>query len=165
MGENSDSGGPTGVLTNRRRQLVLSQLQQHESMTLRDLAEQIAVNDMQTDIESLSEEAIDEVEIALHHVHTPKLSEAGYVEYDPHGQIVSLTDPGRRASLETECDRVGPATSDRISVNLRSETVDRLHELIRRDERFDGRMDYDDVIAEVLSDAPTGVGQENEEAQ
>ncbi len=161
MGENADSGGSTGVLTSRRRQLVLSQLQKHESMTLRDLAEQIAISDLQTEIESLSEEAIDEVEIALHHVHAPKLAEAGYVEYDSRNQIVSLTDAGRRTSIDNECDRVGRRTSDRISVNLRSETVDLLHGIIRRDDRFDARMDYDDVIAAVLSDAR--VERENEE--
>lgn len=161
MGENVDSGGPTGVLTNRRRQLVLSQLQEHESMTLRDLAEQIAVSDLRTDIESLSEEAIDEVEIALHHVHTPKLAEAGYVEYDSRNQIISLTDAGRRKSIENECDQVDPRASSRISVNLRPETVDLLHGIIRRDDRFDARMDYDDVISEVLSDAR--VERESEE--
>ncbi|AUV83679.1 hypothetical protein C2R22_20200 [Salinigranum rubrum] len=132
---------------------MLSQLQEHESMALRDLAEQIAVSDLQTDIESLSEEAIDEVEIALHHVHTPKLADAGYVEYDSHNQVISLTDAGRRKSIENECDHVGPQSSSRISVNLRPETVDLLHGIIRRDDRFDARMDYDDVISVVLSDA------------
>jgi hypothetical protein len=130
-------------------------------MTLRDLAEQIAVSDLRTDIESLSEEAIDEVEIALHHVHTPKLAEAGYVEYDSRNQIISLTDAGRRKSIENECDQVDPRASSRISVNLRPETVDLLHGIIRRDDRFDARMDYDDVISEVLSDAR--VERESEE--
>ncbi|WP_136592229.1 DUF7344 domain-containing protein [Salinigranum halophilum] len=163
MGENTDSGGPTGVLTNRRRQLVLSQLQDHESMALRDLAEQIAVNDLQTDIESLSEEVIDEVEIALHHVHTPKLAEAGYVEYDSHSQVVSLTETGRQASIETQCDRVDSTSASRVSVDLCPETVDLLHDLIRRDDRFGARMDYDEVIATVLADAGPDVGRESEE--
>lgn len=165
MGENNDSGGFPEVLANRRRQLVLSQLQEHESMTLRDLAEQIAISDLNTSIESLSEEAIDEVEIALHHVHTPKLAEAGYVEYDSHNQVVSLTDTGRRASIEAECDRVQIQTpsADQISVNLCPETVDLIHSVIRHDDRFDARVDYDEVIATVLSDAHRTLEKESEE--
>jgi hypothetical protein len=163
MGENDDNGGSTGVLANRRRQLVLSQLQEHESMTLRDLAEQIAVTDLQTDIESLSEEAIDEVEIALHHVHTPKLAEAGYVKYDSESQLVSLTGAGRRASIENTCDQVEPTSTARISVNLRPETVDQIHDLMRHDDRFDARVDYDEVIRTITSDVSVGVRQGSEE--
>lgn len=163
MGENNDSGGSPEVLANRRRQLVLSQLQEHESMTLRDLAEQIAVTDLKTDIESLSEEAIDEVEIALHHVHTPKLAETGYVEYDSHNQIVSLTETGRRASVETECNQAQTPSADQITVNLCPETVDLIHSVIRHDDRFDSRMDYDDIIATVLSDTRRALEKEAEE--
>jgi hypothetical protein len=135
-------------------------------MALRDLAEQIAISDLQTDIESLSEEAIEEVEIALHHVHTPKLAEAGYVEYDSQCQVISLTDAGRDASIENECTRVGPDSPNRIAVNLCPETVDLLHDVIRHDDRFDGRMDYDEVINAVLSDLQeTAEWESEEEAQ
>lgn len=163
MGESNDSGESPEVLANRRRQLVLSQLQRHESMTLRDLAEQIAVNDLNTAIESLSEEAIDEVEIALHHVHTPKLAETGYVEYDSRNQIVSLTETGRRASVETECERARTPSADQIAVNLCPETIDLIHSIIRHDDRFDTRVDYDEVIATVLSDTHHELTPENEE--
>jgi hypothetical protein len=162
MGEKDSSGGRESVLTNRRRELVLSQLQTHETMSLRDLAEQIAVTDQQTDINSLCEEAIEEVEVALHHVHAPKLAEAGYVEYDTRTQLVSLTDAGRRADVDSECDGVQSPKTDRISVDLCPETVDRLHDVIRHDDRFDERMEYDEVIGTVLGDAGPETGRETE---
>jgi hypothetical protein len=132
-------------------------------MTLRDLAEQIAVTDQQVELESICQEAIKEVEIALHHVHVPKLSDAGYVEYDGRHRLVSLTDSGRRLPIETECQsRV--ESSERVTVELCIETIDELHERIRQDERLDGRMSYDEVVSTVLAtsdpDAPQPIEDE-----
>jgi hypothetical protein len=123
-------------------------------MSVRDLAEQIAVSDQNRCIESLCEEAIEEVETALHHVHVPKLDQAGYLDYDVRNRIAGLTERGRdlRLGVDADCDPPSGERIDRISVDLCSDTVDRLHEVIRHDERFDGRMRYDAVIGAILSD-------------
>lgn len=165
MGENQNPGDGENVLSNRRRRLVVGQLQSHESMTLRDLAEQIAVTDQRTEIESLSEEAVQEVEVALHHVHAPKLAEAGYVEYNARQQLIGITDSGRGLHVDAECDEHSVERTDSITVDLCLDTVDELHELIRRDDRLDARMSYDEVISVALSDAgvagePLGDGEE-----
>jgi len=151
MGDRSNQGDHGDVLTNRRRQLVLSQLQSHESMTLRDLAEQIAVTDQQTEIEALSEEAVEEIEVALHHVHAPKLADAGYVEYDPRRRLVGLTDEGRQLGVETECDdRI--ESSESVTVDLCLDTISDLHEMIRSHDRLSVRMSYDEIIGTLLTE-------------
>lgn len=151
MGE-KHSGGHDGVLSNRRRRLVLDQLQTHETMTLRDLAEQLAVADQGASIEALCEEAIQEIEVALHHVHAPKLKEAGYVEYDPRRRLVGVTETGRRLDVDTDGLDAGVGPKDGISVDLCPSTIDDLHDVIRNDGRFDARMMYDEVIGTVLAD-------------
>jgi hypothetical protein len=121
-------------------------------MTVRDVAEQIAVADQRTEIEALCEEAIEEIEVALHHVHGPKLSEAGYVEYDPDRQLLGLTRNGRQLSVETECDDRRVDDSEGITVELCTDTIDSLHEAIKRDDRLGARMSYDEVISTLLAD-------------
>jgi hypothetical protein len=121
-------------------------------MTVRDLAEQIAVTDQEKCIESLCEEAIEEVEVALHHVHVPKLDQTGYVEYDERNRIVGPTERGREFDVSIGCEEVPPDAGEHISVDLCSATLDRLHEIIRDDERFDARMSYDEVIGTILAD-------------
>lgn len=162
MGENTDSGSHGEVLSNRRRQLVLSQLQSHGTMTVRDLAEQIATSDQNSDIESLSEEAITEVEVALHHVHAPKLANEGYVDFDPDAQLVRITKTGREVGVENECTPQ-VISADRISVELCAGTVDRLYEAIHHDDRLDARMSYDEVIDVILSDFEQDLGIESSE--
>lgn len=158
MGENTDTGDDVYVLSNRRRRLLLQQLQEHESMSVRDLAEQIAVMDQQTNIESLGEEAITEVEVALHHVHAPKLADAGLIEYNERRGIVGVTDEGRQLRIDDPADDVRPEPSDGITVELCPETIDALHEAIRRDDRLDGRMSYDEVVSTVFADWLDAVG-------
>jgi hypothetical protein len=133
-------------------------------MTIRDLAEQIAVTDQDRCIESLCEEAIEEVEVALHHVHVPKLEQAGYVDYDERNRIAGVTERGRRTPVDVDCEDVSADRDDRITVSLCGETIDRLHEVIKSDERFDARMSYDEVLGTILSDVARARGGE-EEAQ
>ena len=161
MGEKY-SGGSGGVLANRRRQLVLDQLQRHQAMTLRDLAEQIAVNDQQVEINELCEEAVKEVEVALHHVHAPKLASAGYIEYDSRRRLVALTERGRTLDVDSECEEARATQRERITVDLSRETLDRLHDVITADDRFGARMAYDDVIRAVLAEAARDTAETDE---
>ena len=151
MGEKANHG-ERGAPTNHRRRLVLSQLQLHGSMTVRDLAEQIAVTDQGRCLESLCEEAIEEVEMGLHHVHVPKLEQAGFVDYDARNRIAGPTERGRRTPVDISCESASADRDGRITVSLCGETVDRLHEIIRSDDRFDGRMSYDEVLGTILAD-------------
>nr|WP_152039449.1 hypothetical protein [Salinigranum salinum] len=144
---------------------MLSQLQRHESMTLRDLAEQIAVTDQETDLGSMCEEAVTEVEVALHHVHAPKLAEAGYVDYDARRQLVALTGSGRRVQVDTECDAGRIEPSETVTVELGIETIEKLHEAITRDERLSARMRYDEIIGTLLADADPGTDPREDETE
>jgi hypothetical protein len=121
-------------------------------MTLRDLAEQIAVADQRTELESISREAVEEIEMALHHVHAPKLADAGYVEYDSRRRLVGLTDRGRATRVETDCGRGRVESSETVTVDLCLDTIDAIHDRIREDDRLDARMSYDEVISTVLAD-------------
>ena len=133
-------------------------------MTIRDLAEQIAVTDQDRCIESLCEEAIEEVEVALHHVHVPKLEQMGYVDYDERNRIAGVTERGRRTTVDVGCEDASDDRDDRITVSLCGETIDRLHEVMKNDERFDGRMSYDEVLDTILADV-VSAPEEGEEAQ
>jgi DNA-binding MarR family transcriptional regulator len=164
MGDRPNQGEYGDVLSNRRRRLVLDQLQSHGSMTLRDLAEQIAVIDQQTELEALCEEAVEEVEVALHHVHAPKLADADYVKYDARQRLVGLTDRGRQLRIEVECDGARIESADGIAVDLCLETIGDLHDLIQQDDRFDVRMSYDEVVSTILADSLSAAkGTEGEE--
>jgi hypothetical protein len=134
-------------------------------MSIRDLAEQIAVTDQETCIESICEEAIEEVEVALHHVHVPKLDQAGYADYDERNRIVGPTKRGRQLDIGIDCEEVPPDETDHVSVDLCSDTLDRLHEVITNDERFDARMTYNAVIGTILADVDLETTAEEERAR
>lgn len=67
------------ALADRQRRLVLLSLAQHERATLEELSAEIAGEDTRT---------MDTSTTRLHHVHLPRLEDAGFVRYDTDEHIV-----------------------------------------------------------------------------
>ena len=81
------------VLSERRRRYVLKCLQEYdESMTLADVADEVAVRELGKRITDISAETVMEVYLSLYHSHLPKLTAAGIVEYDQERDIVIAKD-------------------------------------------------------------------------
>ena len=76
---------------NTQRRIVLATLlERQQPATVADLTRAIASHehDGQT---AVSDETLSRIRIALHHVHLPKVAEAGIVEYDAERGVVEPT--------------------------------------------------------------------------
>ncbi|WP_049925548.1 DUF7344 domain-containing protein [Halopiger goleimassiliensis] len=81
------------LLKNRRRREVLTYLlEADETVTLGELAEQIAAWENDTDVNALSSDQRKRVYVALYQTHLPKMDDAGIVEYDQDRGLISLSD-------------------------------------------------------------------------
>lgn len=92
------------VLANDRRRAIVEILAEEDrSVNLRLLAGWTAAETEGVPLDALPEESIDRMEVRLHHVHLPKLEEAGVLLYDEAEKRVvpsdELTDAHR--ALET----------------------------------------------------------------
>lgn len=96
------------ALSDRNRRHVLTSLLDHgQEIALSDLAEDIAARPTgpsRTEVPprasetrtEVPEDRFHELTASLHHVHIPKLADAGVVEYDPERGIVRPTDAARQ---------------------------------------------------------------------
>ena len=81
------------LLKNRRRREVLTYLlEAEETVTLGELAEQIAAWENDTEVSALSSDQRKRVYVALYQTHLPKMDDAGIVEYDQDRGLISLSD-------------------------------------------------------------------------
>ncbi|UTF55456.1 DUF7344 domain-containing protein [Natronosalvus rutilus] len=81
------------LLKNRRRREVLAYLlEAEETVTLGELAEQIAAWENDTDINALSSDQRKRVYVALYQTHLPKMDDAGIVDYDQDRGLITLAD-------------------------------------------------------------------------
>ncbi len=81
------------LLKNRRRREVLAYLlEAEETVTLGELAEQIAAWENDTEVAALSSDQRKRVYVALYQTHLPKMDDAGIVEYDQDRGLISLAD-------------------------------------------------------------------------
>ncbi|ELY80550.1 hypothetical protein [Natrinema pallidum] len=81
------------LLKNRRRREVLAYLlEADETVTLGELAEQIAAWENDTEVNALSSDQRKRVYVALYQTHLPKMDDAGIVEYDQDRGLISLAD-------------------------------------------------------------------------
>ena len=89
------------ILRNRRRRLVLSQLERADgSLKIGDLAEQIAAIENDKPISAVRSKERKRVYISLYQSHLPKLDETGVVDYDADRGVVERG-PYFRTVLET----------------------------------------------------------------
>ena len=78
------------LLSSKRRRLTLASLTDRATpVELGDCAAIVA--DAETDGGEASPATVDRIELTLHHVHLPKLSEFGVIEYDPERTRVTAS--------------------------------------------------------------------------
>ncbi|WP_290819100.1 ArsR family transcriptional regulator [Halovivax sp.] len=81
------------LLKNRRRREVLQHLlEREETVTLGELAEQIAAWENDTTVNALSSDQRKRVYVALYQTHLPKMDDAGIIDYDQDRGLISLSD-------------------------------------------------------------------------
>ena len=81
------------LLKNRRRREVLKYLlEAEETVTLGELAEQIAAWENNTEVNALNSDQRKRVYVALYQTHLPKMDDAGIVDYDQDRGLISLAD-------------------------------------------------------------------------
>jgi hypothetical protein len=77
------------LLADERRKTTIEVLSDRcGTMGLRTIADDVARQD--AGIDAGNQEAVDRVATRLHHVHLPKLDDAGLLEYEPTTQTVTL---------------------------------------------------------------------------
>lgn len=82
------------LLSKRRRRWILACLDRHRSMTLADLAEEIAVRERDLTIDEIPPEAVKEIYMELYHRHVPPLDDADLVRYAQERDTVAISDRG-----------------------------------------------------------------------
>lgn len=81
------------VSRNERRRAALARLREVGSeVTVSDLAAEVAAHETDDDVAPAASD-VDEVGVALHHRHLPRLEDANLVEYDPGTGTVVYTGP------------------------------------------------------------------------
>lgn len=77
------------VCQNRRCRIVLQILtKEQQPLTLNEVTEAVFKNSHQTPNIEVSEDILSEIKLSLYHVHLPKLSSEGFVNYDSKRQLV-----------------------------------------------------------------------------
>ena len=84
---------PQRLGASRRHQILDILTERSDSMDIEELAAELVVLDDDPTI--ITEESIEGVTIALHHVHLPKLEDEG-VRYDPSTRRIELDEPSFR---------------------------------------------------------------------
>lgn len=93
------------LLKNRRRRQVLSYLlDANETVTLSELAEQIAAWENDTDVTALSSDQRKRVYVALYQTHLPKMDDAGIIEYDQDRGLITLSENADLLMLYIDTD-------------------------------------------------------------
>lgn len=94
-----------------RRLALVRVLAAHErTLTIDDLAKEIAVRRTGKEITEISGDRLVRCRIALHHSHVPRLVEAGAVTYDSERGVV---DPNERlAAIHSRLESVGTGDGD-----------------------------------------------------
>lgn len=81
------------ILRNSRRRAVINHLRTEKStMTLNELAEQIAGDENDIGVEDLSSQQRKRVYVSLHQNHLPKMDDMGVVDYDRDRGTIALGD-------------------------------------------------------------------------
>ena len=103
------------VCEHPHRRVVLATLTEtHQSVPMNNLANAIVEHDRSSPPTDGSGETLTRIRTDLHHVHLPKLEEAGYVEYDSEHQLVEPTaqcgggEPGLLAVLDADPELAVP---------------------------------------------------------
>lgn len=88
------------ALADARRRFILQYLQDHASLTLADLADELATREQEAPLPAISPDTVMQGYLSLYHIHVPKLAAIGLVTYDQDQDRVALTDIGRRLDVD-----------------------------------------------------------------
>lgn len=95
MGNSEPSSEAESVLktlANRRRQYVIETLYyQSNPKPVRELATEIAARERSTPERDVGEDAVEQVHVALYHLHLPMLEDAGLVSLDDDHVVATET--------------------------------------------------------------------------
>lgn len=81
------------VLTNQRRRYALYYLQEETTATLREISQQVAAWEHQSDGLVGADLPTEAVYTEFYHQHLPKLTDANVVDYDPREELVRYDSP------------------------------------------------------------------------
>lgn len=112
VGNPPDLNDVFDVLSEERRREALRVISEQEtSLTLADLADEVAVRENQSPLSEVSAEETKRIYIDLYHSHVPKLTEIGAITYHPNGDMVSPTGTiGHVVAYLNVIDGHGPVT-------------------------------------------------------
>lgn len=80
------------LLSHRYRRKVVDLLTTHDQgLTMNDIRNKVAEQEQDANITDISSEWVEQLHLMLHHVHLPKLADAGVVHYDHEQQLVEPT--------------------------------------------------------------------------
>jgi len=80
------------ALADNRRRIVLTQLLQHNELTLADLAELVIEQERGEPVTAVSDERVRDLYLTLYHSHLPVLEESGLVRYEQELDLVAKTE-------------------------------------------------------------------------
>ena len=93
MDTTSEFDAVLSLCQNQHRRIVIAVLaEEQQSTTLDDLIRAIVRYNHQMPFPEASDEIVTQIQISLHHLHLPKLNDAGLVEYYPEQQRVMPTE-------------------------------------------------------------------------
>lgn len=91
------------VLAVSRRRTVLSILRERQTpIDGETLAQRIASHERDSPQEPVSDSAVQQIHVSLHHVHLPKLETAELVTYDREEGVVEVTDDADGIPIDVE---------------------------------------------------------------
>lgn len=94
------------ALADERRRYALRLLDDHATLTLADLADEIAVREHDAPIVEIHGEDVKEAYVQLYHCHLPKLREVDLVHYDQDRDLVTLTERGEWVVSELDANGI-----------------------------------------------------------
>lgn len=102
-GDRSSIDEYLSLLSDRRRRDVLYCLSEAEVTSVESLATTIAAREASVPPERLSSDDRERVRVDLYHVHLPKLSDRGLIEYDARSGTVRRSSPADALETLLEC--------------------------------------------------------------
>jgi len=96
VGTTADTAGIAPLAHERRRTVLRSLREYGMPMALADLSDEVAANENDEPVPELPGEEVTRVATTLHHVHLPKLAEAGFLAYDLQTNVVRLSEHGEQ---------------------------------------------------------------------
>ncbi|MBX0305151.1 DUF7344 domain-containing protein [Haloarcula salinisoli] len=80
------------VCGHKHRRIVLATLaNQRQSLSIDDLTNAIIKHNHHLSWTEIDDETVKQIHIGLYQVHLPKLTDSGFIEYDPERKVAELT--------------------------------------------------------------------------